>query len=70
MSHSDRTAIAEAPRSFSGVPVREMEVTYGMKDGRKIVLPGMDLFRFNNRGLVRELKMYSDAGPLFQPPAT
>ena len=53
-----------------GVLVSEMEVTYGMKDGRKIVLPCTDLFRFNNRGLVQDLKVYIDPGPLFQPPAT
>src|SRR4051812_42567251 len=35
-----------------GAVVCELEITFNTKDGRKIVLPCTDLFRFNSRGLV------------------
>jgi len=52
-----------------GVLVCEMEITYNMKDGRKIVLPCTDLFRFSDRGLIQELKIYMDASPLYSQSA-
>jgi hypothetical protein len=52
------------------VIVAEMENTYSTKDGRKIVLPCSNLFRFNSKGQLQEMKIYMDAGPLFAPPAS
>jgi ketosteroid isomerase-like protein len=52
-----------------GVLVCEMEITYGTADGRSMTLPCADLFRFNDQGLIREMKIYMDATPLFPKPA-
>ena len=52
----------EAP---GGVVACEIDITYGTKDGRSITLPCADLFRFNEQGLVQEMKIYMDASPLF-----
>jgi ketosteroid isomerase-like protein len=51
-----------------GVVVCEMIITYGTKDGRTIKLPCSDLFRFNDQGLIKEMKIYMDPGPMFAPP--
>jgi len=52
-----------------GVVACEMDITYGTTDGRTIKLPCADLFKFNNQGLIQELKIYMDAGPLFAKPS-
>lgn len=51
------------------VTVCEMEVAYGTVDGRSITVPCTDLFRFSPQGLVKEMKIYMDATPLFASPA-
>jgi ketosteroid isomerase-like protein len=48
----------------------EMDITYVTTDGRTIRLPCADLFRFDDQGLVQEMKIFMDAGPLFAKPAT
>ena len=50
-----------------GVVVCELDVTYGTTDGRSITLPCADLFRFNEQGLVSEMRIFMDATPLFKP---
>lgn len=52
-----------------GVVVCEMDITYGTTDGRTIKLPCADMFRFNGQGLVQEMRIYMDAGPLFAKPS-
>ena len=52
-----------------GVVACEMDINYLTTDGRTITLPCADLFRFNEQGLVREMKIFMDAGPLFAKPA-
>jgi len=52
-----------------GVVACEMDIKYLTTDGRTITLPCADLFRFNEQGLVREMKIFMDAGPLFAKPA-
>ena len=47
------------------VIVCEMEIAYGTKDGRTIQLPCTDLFRFNKQGLIKVMKVFMDATPLF-----
>ena len=42
----------------------EGEVTYTRKDGSKVTLPFVDLFRMDGE-LVREYLIYMDIGPLF-----
>jgi ketosteroid isomerase-like protein len=54
----------------NGVLVCEMEITFGTKDGRQIVLPCSDLFRFADSGLIRDMKVFMDATPLNSPAAT
>jgi len=53
-----------------GVVACEMDITYLTTDGRTITLPCADLFRFNEQGLVREMRIFMDAGPLFAKPAS
>jgi ketosteroid isomerase-like protein len=53
-----------------GVVTCEMDITYVTNDGRTIKLPCADLFRFNEQGLVQEMKIFMDAGPLFAKPAS
>jgi ketosteroid isomerase-like protein len=53
-----------------GVVACEMDIKYLTTDGRTITLPCADLFRFNEQGLVKEMKIYMDAGPLFAKPAS
>jgi len=52
-----------------GVVVCELDITYGTTDGRTIKLPCADMFRFNSQGLVQEMRIYMDAGPLFAKPS-
>jgi ketosteroid isomerase-like protein len=53
-----------------GVVACEIDIKYVTTDGRTITLPCADLFRFNERGLVRDMRIFMDAGPLFaKPPA-
>ena len=52
-----------------GVVACEMDIKYLTTDGRTIALPCADLFRFNEQGLVKEMKIFMDAGPLFAKPA-
>ena len=52
-----------------GVVACEMDIKYLTTDGRTITLPCADLFRFNEKGLVMEMKIFMDAGPLFAKPA-
>lgn len=47
----------------------EMEIAYGTVDGRTLTLPCTDLFRFTGQGLVKEMKIFMDATPLFASPA-
>jgi ketosteroid isomerase-like protein len=54
----------------NGVVACEMDIKYETTDGRTITLPCADLFRFNERGLVQEMRIFMDAGPLFAKPAT
>ena len=37
--------------------------------GRTITLPCTDLFRFTGQGLIKEMKIFMDATPLFAGPA-
>lgn len=53
-----------------GVVACEMDITYGTTDGRTITLPCADLFRFNEQGLIKDMRIFMDAGPLFAAPAT
>jgi ketosteroid isomerase-like protein len=53
-----------------GVVACEMDIKYLTTDGRTITLPCADLFRFNEQGLVKDMKIFMDAGPLFAKPAT
>jgi len=53
-----------------GVVACEMDIAYETTDGRTITLPCADLFRFNDQGLVKEMRIFMDAGPLFAKPAT
>lgn len=53
-----------------GVVACEMDIKYETTDGRTITLPCADLFRFNEQGLVKEMKIFMDAGPLFAKPAS
>jgi SnoaL-like domain len=52
-----------------GVVACEMDITYVTTDGRTITLPCADLFKFNEKGLVKEMRIFMDAGPLFAKPA-
>jgi hypothetical protein len=52
-----------------GVIACEMDITYVTTDGRTITLPCADLFKFNDKGLVKEMRIFMDAGPLFAKPA-
>jgi ketosteroid isomerase-like protein len=52
-----------------GVVACEMDITYITTDGRTITLPCADLFKFNDKGLVKEMRIFMDAGPLFAKPA-
>jgi len=52
-----------------GVVACEMDITYVTTDGRTITLPCADLFKFNDKGLVKEMRIFMDAGPLFAKPA-
>jgi ketosteroid isomerase-like protein len=54
----------------AGVVACEMDIKYLTTDGRTITLPCADLFRFNEQGLVKEMKIFMDAGPLFAKPAS
>lgn len=51
-----------------GVVACEMDITYLTNDGRSITLPCADLFRFNEQGLVKDMRIFMDAGPLFAKP--
>jgi ketosteroid isomerase-like protein len=53
-----------------GVVACELDITYGTTDGRTITLPCADLFRFNDQGLIKDMRIFMDAGPLFAAPAT
>ena len=53
-----------------GMVTCEMDITYLTTDGRKITLPCADLFRFDEQGLVQEMKIFMDANPLFAKPAS
>jgi len=53
-----------------GVVACEMDIKYVTTDGRTITLPCADLFRFNEQGLVSQMRIFMDAGPLFAKPAT
>jgi len=53
-----------------GVVACEIDITYGTTDGRTITLPCADLFRFNEQGLVTEMKIFMDATPLFARPGS
>ena len=53
-----------------GMVACEMDITYVTTDGRNITLPCADLFRFNDQGLVKEMRIFMDAGPLFAKPAS
>ena len=53
-----------------GIVACEMDIAYLTTDGRTITLPCADLFRFNEQGLVSEMKIFMDAGPLFAKPAS
>jgi ketosteroid isomerase-like protein len=53
-----------------GVVACEMDIKYVTTDGRTITLPCADLFRFNEQGLVRDMRIFMDAGPLFVKPAS
>jgi len=53
----------------SGVVVCEIVITYLTNDGRTITLPCADLFRFNEQGMIKEMKIFMDATPLFAKPA-
>ena len=53
-----------------GVVACEMDIKYETTDGRTITLPCADLFRFNEQGLVKDMRIFMDAGPLFAKPAT
>ena len=48
-----------------GVVACEMDITYGTTDGRTITLPCADLFKFNEQGLIKEMRIFMDANPLF-----
>jgi ketosteroid isomerase-like protein len=52
-----------------GIVVCELDVTYGTADGRTLTLACADLFRFNEQGLVKEMKIFMDATPLMPKPA-
>jgi ketosteroid isomerase-like protein len=52
-----------------GVVACEMDITYVTTDGRTITLPCADLFKFNDKGLVKEMRIFMDAGPLFAKPS-
>ena len=52
-----------------GVVICEMVITYLTKDERTIRLPCADFFRFDERGLIKEMKIFMDATPLFAKPA-
>jgi hypothetical protein len=47
----------------------EIVITYLTNDGRTITLPCADLFRFDGKGLIKEMKIFMDATPLFAKPA-
>jgi len=47
----------------------EMIITYVTTDGRTISLPCADMFRFDDKGLIKELRIFMDATPLFAKPA-
>jgi ketosteroid isomerase-like protein len=49
---------------FGDVVVCEMEVSYARKDDSVVTLPCTDLFRFEN-GLIQDMRIFMDAGPLF-----
>jgi len=53
-----------------GIVACEMDIAYLTTDGRTITLPCADLFRFNEQGLVKDMRIVMDAGPLFAKPAT
>src|SRR5438552_18954763 len=53
-----------------GVVSCELDITYLTTDGRSITLPCADLFKFNEEGLVKEMKIFMDANPLFAKPAS
>jgi ketosteroid isomerase-like protein len=53
-----------------GIVACEMDIAYLTTDGRTITLPCADLFRFNEQGLVKDMRIFMDAGPLFAKPAT
>jgi ketosteroid isomerase-like protein len=48
-----------------GVVVCELDITYSTVAGQTITLPCADLFRFNDQGRVKEMKIFMDATPLF-----
>lgn len=52
-----------------GIVACEMDIAYLTTDGRTITLPCADLFRFNEQGLVKDMRIFMDAGPLFAPAA-
>jgi ketosteroid isomerase-like protein len=52
-----------------GVVACEIDITYVTTDGRTITLPCADLFRFNEQGLVKDMRIFMDASPLFARPA-
>jgi len=53
-----------------GVVACELDITYVTTDGRTITLPCADLFKFNEKGLVKEMRIFMDANPLFAKPAS
>jgi hypothetical protein len=52
-----------------GVVICEMETKYRTRDGRTVTLPCADLFRFNEQGLIKEMKIFIDPTPLLARPA-
>jgi len=53
-----------------GIVACEMDIAYVTTDGRTITLPCADLFRFNEQGLVKDMRIFMDASPLFAKPAS
>jgi ketosteroid isomerase-like protein len=51
-----------------GVVACEIDIKYVTTDGRTITLPCADLFRFDEQGLVKDMRIFMDAGPLFAKP--
>lgn len=43
----------------------ELKVTYTRKDGKKVVVPGLNLFKVKN-GKIEEYKIFIDISPVYQ----